>query len=201
MICSGAQADSPLSKRCTTKLQHTHPTIRRDRRRSDQRTTSPPVKRVTNGVKILTATCQIRGCIWGESTRPLVFPPQPSPRPDSFPPKEKPQVKTRMARSSFGLELVLVFDRGGISNPRGGQDFGKRPWRVETVSVSPTSARRAGAGGSGTACRRAGQPRLGPGSAPQALGRRSCHPGHCGTPAAWPSSTPRGPPEEAVTRR
>ena len=34
------------------------------------------MKRATNGVRILTANCQVRGCIWGESTRrPLVFPP------------------------------------------------------------------------------------------------------------------------------
>lgn len=116
----------------------THTQLCRDRRRSHQRTTSPP-KRVTNGVKILTAPCQLRACIWGESTRPLVFPPQhpqPSPRPDSFPPKERPQAKTRKARSSSGLELVLVFDRGGILDPRSGRDFGKRPWRVETVSLA-----------------------------------------------------------------
>lgn len=70
VICSGAQADSPLSERGThTQLTWSHP-----------RATSPLVTRVPNAVKVLPATCQRRGCIWGASARrPLVFPSSPCP--------------------------------------------------------------------------------------------------------------------------
>ena len=77
LIRSGAEADGPPRSPSAKRLSlGTHTQLRRPRRRSQPRTTSPPVKSAENGVNILTATCQIRGSTGGESTRrPFLFPP------------------------------------------------------------------------------------------------------------------------------
>ena len=116
----------------------------------------------------------------------------------SLPPKEDRQAKTGKARRSSGLEVG--FHREGSRGPGVGETSGRGPggWKQ---SLSPTSASRAGVGGSGTACPRAGAPRWGAGSAPRTPGKRSYGPGRCGIGASRPRLAPRRPPEEVVTRR
>lgn len=76
LIRNGAEADGPPRSSAERLSLGTQTQLRRPRRRSHPRTTSPPVKSTENGVKILTATCQIRGSDGGESTRrPFLFPP------------------------------------------------------------------------------------------------------------------------------